>query len=148
MAKNITIIGAGIVGMATASYLLRDGHNVTVVDMSPPGEYCSFGNAGILSPGSCVPIAMPGVLGKVPRYLADPLGPLKVRWSYFPKALPWLMRFVASTGRAQIEATANALIGLLSQTFEADAAISSGRPATWLFTRSTMRTAAMRSRGS
>jgi D-amino-acid dehydrogenase len=119
MAKNITIIGAGIVGMATASYLLRDGHNVTVVDMSPPGEYCSFGNAGILSPGSCVPIAMPGVLGKVPRYLADPLGPLKVRWSYFPKALPWLMRFVASTGRAQIEATANALIGLLSQTFDA-----------------------------
>src|SRR5258706_16363934 len=116
MAKNITIIGAGIVGMATASYLLRDGHNVTVVDMSPPGEYCSFGNAGILSPGSCVPIAMPGVLGKVPRYLADPLGPLKVRWSKWAKTLPSLMRLGPSTGRAKIEAAADALIWLLSYT--------------------------------
>ena len=60
--KNITVIGAGIVGIATASYLQRDGHKVTVVDRAAPGEYCSFGNAGILSPGSCVPIAMPGVL--------------------------------------------------------------------------------------
>src|ERR1043166_7703936 len=90
MAKKITIIGAGIVGIATASYLRRDGHDVTVIDMRPPGEYTSSGNAGILSPGSCVPIAMPGILKKVPGYLADPLGPLKVRAAYFPQALPWL----------------------------------------------------------
>ena len=119
MAKNVTIIGAGIVGIATASYLRRDGHDVTVVDMLPPGEYCSFGNAGILSPGSCVPTAMPGILGKVPGFLMDPLGPLKVRWSYYPRALPWLWRFITSTGRAQVEATADALIGLLGQTFDA-----------------------------
>ena len=119
MNRKITIIGAGIVGIATASYLRRDGHDVTVVDMRPPGEYCSSGNAGILSPGSCVPIAMPGILGKVPGYLMDPLGPLKVRWSYYPWALPWLWRFINSTGRAQIEATADALSALLSQTFDA-----------------------------
>jgi D-amino-acid dehydrogenase len=117
--KNITIIGAGIVGIATAAYLRRDGHNVTVVDRAPPGEYCSSGNAGILSPGSCVPIAMPGVLGNVPGYLLDPIGPLRLRWSYFPRALPWLMRFAASTGRAQIESTADALRSLLVQTFDA-----------------------------
>ncbi|HYK14225.1 MAG TPA: FAD-dependent oxidoreductase, partial [Burkholderiales bacterium] len=50
--KKITIIGAGIVGVATAAYLRRDGHEVTVIDRLPPGEYTSFGNAGILSPGS------------------------------------------------------------------------------------------------
>jgi D-amino-acid dehydrogenase len=76
---NITVIGAGIVGIATACYLKRDGHEVTVVDRQPPGEYCSFGNAGILSPGSILPQAMPGVLKKVPKYLMDPLGPLTVR---------------------------------------------------------------------
>jgi len=119
MGRKITVIGAGIVGIATASYLKRDGHEVTVVDMRPPGEYCSFGNAGILSPGSCVPTAMPGILGKVPGYLADPLGPLRVRWSYFPQALPWLWKFVTSTDRAQIESTANALSSLLRQTFDA-----------------------------
>ncbi|MDB5809555.1 MAG: dependent oxidoreductase family protein [Betaproteobacteria bacterium] len=117
--KKITVIGAGIVGIATASYLRRDGHDVTVVDKLPPGEYASFGNAGILSPGSCVPIAMPGILGKVPGYLSDPMGPLKVRWPYFPQALPWLLRFVTSTGLAQVEKTADALISLLSQTFDA-----------------------------
>src|SRR3954466_13143550 len=117
--KKIAVIGAGIVGIATASYLRRDGHDVTVVDRLPPGEYTSFGNAGILSPGSCVPIAMPGIMGKVPGYLSDPMGPLKVRWPYFPQALPWLFRFVTSTGLAQIEKTADALISLLSQTFDA-----------------------------
>jgi D-amino-acid dehydrogenase len=117
--KNITVIGAGIVGIATACYLRRDGHNVTVVDRAPPGEYCSFGNAGILSPGSCVPIAMPGILGNVPGYLLDPIGPLRLKWSYFPSAVPWLWRFINTTGRAQIEATADALRSLLVQTFDA-----------------------------
>src|SRR6476619_6024276 len=85
MPDNLTIIGAGIVGVATAAYLKRDGHHVTLVDMRPPGEYCSFGNAGILSPGSCVPLATPGIQWKVPGYLMDPMGPLTIRWTYLPK---------------------------------------------------------------
>src|ERR1700712_1708772 len=117
--KKITVIGAGIVGIATAAYLRRDGHAVTVIDKLPPGEYTSSGNAGILSPGSCVPIAMPGILGKVPGYLSDPNGPLKVRWAYFAQALPWLFRFITSTNRQQIESTADALISLLTQTCDA-----------------------------
>ncbi len=119
MPKQITIIGAGIVGIATACYLRRDGHEVTVVDMNPPGEYCSFGNAGILSPGSCAPQALPGILWKVPGYLADPMGPLAVRWSYLPKAAPWLLRFVANSRLARVEKIADALRPLLKQTFDA-----------------------------
>jgi D-amino-acid dehydrogenase len=119
MAKNITIIGAGVVGMATASYLLRDGHHVTVVDMRPPGEYCSFGNAGILSPGSCVPFGMPGTLAKVPGYLLDPLGPLSIKPAYALRALPWLLRFIAASRRARIDPIADALRALLKQTFDA-----------------------------
>ena len=119
MAKNITVIGAGIVGIATASYLRRDGHTVTVVDMRPPGEYCSFGNAGILSPGSCVPQALPGVLSKVPGYLFDPLGPLAIRPGHFLKALPWFLRLVAASRLSRVEAIADALRPLLQQTFDA-----------------------------
>ncbi|MGH8746646.1 MAG: FAD-dependent oxidoreductase, partial [Burkholderiales bacterium] len=109
MPKNITIIGAGIVGVATACYLRRDGHEVTIVDMRPPGEYCSFGNAGILSPGSCVPQSMPGILWKVPGYLADPLGPLTVRWSHLPGAAPWFLRFIANSKIERVERIADAL---------------------------------------
>lgn len=119
MASKITVIGAGIVGIATASYLRRDGHEVTVVDMRTPGEYCSFGNAGILSPGSCVPLATPGILRQVPGYLADPMGPLKVRWSYLPRALPWFMRFLAASDIRRVERIADALRALLVQTFDA-----------------------------
>ena len=119
MPKNITVIGAGIVGIATASYLRRDGHNVTVVDMRPPGEYCSFGNAGILSPGSCAPQAMPGVLSKVPGYLSDPLGPLAIRPAHFFKALPWFLQLVLASRRSRVEAIADALRPLLKQTFDA-----------------------------
>ena len=117
--KNITVIGAGIVGVATAAYLRRDGHEVTIVDMRPPGEYCSFGNAGILSPGSCVPLATPGIHWKVPGYLADPMGPLMIRWGYLPKAAPWLLRFLAAANPARVERIADALRPLLRQTFDA-----------------------------
>jgi D-amino-acid dehydrogenase len=116
--KKITLIGAGIVGIATAAYLRRDGHEVTVVTMHPPGEYCSFGNAGMLNPSGCVPQAMPGVLAKVPGYLSDPLGPLTVRWSYLPKALPWLARFILNAKARQVEHAADALRALIKPTQE------------------------------
>jgi D-amino-acid dehydrogenase len=119
MTSSVTIIGAGIVGAATALSLRREGHEVTLVDVRPPGEYCSFGNAGILSPGSCVPLATPGVHWKVPGYLTDPLGPLTIRWTYLPKAVPWLMRFLAASTPARVEEIANALRPLLRQTFDA-----------------------------
>ena len=118
MGKRITLIGAGIVGIATAAYLRRDGHEVTVVTMHPPGEYCSFGNAGMLNPSGCVPQAMPGVLAKVPGYLTDPLGPLTVRWSHLPKALPWLTRFVLNANDRQVEHAADALRALIKPTLE------------------------------
>ena len=92
-ADTVVVIGAGIVGMACASYLQRDGRAVTVVDRVPPGEGCSFGNAGGMSPGSVVPLSMPGTAAQVPKWLLDPLGPLSLRPSYLPRLIPWLLRF-------------------------------------------------------
>ena len=125
MKKHITVIGAGIVGIATASYLRRDGHRVTVIDRLPPGQYCSFGNAGILSPGSCVPQALPGVLSKVPGYLMDPLGPLSIRPAHFLKAMPWFLRLLEASRLSRVEKIADALRPLLKQTFEAYAPLVS-----------------------
>src|SRR5262245_35282929 len=116
---NITVIGAGIVGMCCASYLQRDGHRVTVVDRGAPGEGTSFGNAGILSPGSCVPMAVPGVLSKLPGWPADPLGPVAVRFAHLPAMLPWFLHFRKASRMANVERSADALRRLLSQTFDA-----------------------------
>jgi D-amino-acid dehydrogenase len=56
---------------------------------------------------------------KVPGYLNDPMGPLRIRWSYLPKAAPWLLRFLAASTPARVEKIADALRPLLRQTFEA-----------------------------
>ena len=93
---TIHVIGAGVVGMSTALYLKRGGHDVIVVDPLPSPGGASFGNAGMLSADTVVPIALPGMLPKVPSWIADPLGPLTIRPSYFPKALPWLMKWIAA----------------------------------------------------
>src|SRR5688572_4856676 len=113
---KITVIGAGIVGMSTAATLRRDGHEVTVVTAHPTGEYTSFGNAGMLNNSGCVPQAMPGVLWKVPGYLTDPLGPLVVRPSYWLKAMPWLLRFIANANEKQAEHASKALYSLIKDT--------------------------------
>ncbi|MCC7485176.1 MAG: FAD-dependent oxidoreductase [Burkholderiales bacterium] len=118
MGRKITLIGAGIVGVATASYLRRDGHDVTVLTAHPPGEYCSFGNAGMLNSSGCVPQSLPGVLAKVPGYLTDPLGPLMVRPGYALKVLPWLARFVLSAKNRRVEHAADALRALIKPTLE------------------------------
>ena len=116
--SRVTVIGAGIVGTVAASYLLRDGHKVTVIDRVPPGEGCSFGNAGCISPGSMAPLAGPGVLWQVPGWLRDPLGPLALRWAYLPRALPWLLRFARAGRPKQVERDSAALRALHRDAFE------------------------------
>lgn len=119
MTRSITVFGAGIVGLCCASYLQRDGHQVTIVDRGEPGEATSFGNAGILSPGSCVPMAVPGVLKKLPGWLADPLGPLTLRPGHLPSMFPWFLHFLKASRPERVEAGADALHRMLVQTFDA-----------------------------
>lgn len=90
---EVTVIGAGIVGIATALYLQREGHHVRVIDPQAPGEGTSLGNAGSIAPSSIVPAALPGTLGQVPKWLLDPLGPLTISWRQLPLMLPWFLHF-------------------------------------------------------
>ncbi|HEX3501714.1 MAG TPA: FAD-binding oxidoreductase [Stellaceae bacterium] len=118
-ARHVTIIGAGIVGVGCASYLQRAGYRVTIVDSLPPGEGCSFGNAGLISPSSCVPFSMPDLVWQVPRMLADPLGPLAVRRPYLPQALPWLLRFLAAGRSRRVREVSRAMAALHGNCVEA-----------------------------
>jgi D-amino-acid dehydrogenase len=118
VAKRVIVVGAGIVGVCCAAYLLRDGHAVQLVEREGPAAGASFGNAGALSPGSCVPLAMPGVLAKTPSWLLDRNGPLVVRPQYLLRAAPWLLRFVASARPAQVERAADALAALHRRVFD------------------------------
>lgn len=116
--KRVAVIGAGLVGVAAASYLQRDGHEVFIVERAGPGEGTSFGNAGCFNPSSVVPVGLPGTLRNVPSWLSDPLGPLSIRWSYLPVLLPWLARFVAAGRIERVKAQASALRGLLETSLD------------------------------
>jgi len=115
---HVSVIGTGIVGVCTAAWLQRDGHRVTFVDPLAPGEACSFGNAGSLSPSACLPVGMPGLWKQVPQWLADPLGPLTVRWAHLPRALPWLVQFLRHSSRDEVVRIAGALRTLLAPIFD------------------------------
>lgn len=115
---DVTVIGAGLIGIACACYLQRDGHRVTVVASRGPGEDCSFGNSGLLSPASVVPPAVPGAWRSIPRWLLDPLGPLVVRPRHAPRLLPWLLRWLRACGEGRARAASRALAALHAPVFD------------------------------
>jgi len=125
--RHVAVIGAGIVGAACAIELLRDGHRVTLIEPGDPGgeQAASYGNGAWLSPSSVVPPSMPGLWRKVPGFLADPLGPLSIRWPYLPRLAPWLARFVrAGSTVARVEVIARALRPLVSDAPERHRALA------------------------
>jgi len=111
--KPLTIVlGAGVVGLSTALYLQRSGHQVTVIDPLPPAGGASYGNAGLISPDTSVPIALPGMLRKVPGWMTDCEGPLVVRPAYFPRALPWLLRWIKASQMSRVIQISDAMRAL------------------------------------
>jgi D-amino-acid dehydrogenase len=107
--RHVIVIGAGVVGLSTALWLLRAGHAVTVIDRDPPradGNYehaASFGNAATIAFGACLPVASPGVLASVPRMLLDRRGPLSLFWRDLPGLMPWLIAFIRSSTPAEVD---------------------------------------------
>ena len=118
---HVVIIGAGIIGTCCAAYLQQQGARITLIDRQAPGDdgAASFGNAGSLSPSSVVPTPAPGMLWKAPGWLLNDDGPLTIRWSYLPKLLPWLIRFIRAGGDAEHQRrAAEALAALHAPTFD------------------------------
>jgi D-amino-acid dehydrogenase len=111
---TIAVVGGGIVGCATASWLIAEGHKVTVFERAPEARPASTGNAGLIALAETSPLARPGIITKAPGWLLDPLGPLAVRLRDLPALTPWLMRFVASARPERVEAAAAALSWLMS----------------------------------
>lgn len=109
MEETVTIIGAGIVGICCALSLQERGAKVRLIDRAEPGQETSFGNAGVISPWSIVPQAMPGIWKSIPGMLFSASGPLTVRPSFWPKMIPWGLRFLANSSEASARQTSDAM---------------------------------------
>lgn len=110
--KKVVVVGAGIAGVSAAIWLLRAGHSVTLIDKGEPGQGASFGNAGLLASCSMLPVTGPGLVTKGPGYLLDKNFPLYVRWSYMPKLLPWLARYMSHANDADTRRIAKGIAGV------------------------------------
>jgi glycine/D-amino acid oxidase-like deaminating enzyme len=117
--SDIAVIGAGIVGVCCALSLQKSGYSVTLIDRDGVGEGASKGNAGHFATEQVLPLATPGLIWKIPGMLADPLGPVAIRWSYLHRITPWFIRFMLNTRQRPFQQGAVALSKLNSHSLPA-----------------------------
>lgn len=115
---EVTVLGAGAVGVCVALHLQRDGHQVRLIDRDEPGSGCSSGNAGLIQCGSVVPVASPGVVGAVPKMLLDADQPLVIRWRHMASLAPYLLRFLSEARPHRAEHNSLALGSIVPRAFE------------------------------
>ncbi|MFK4654644.1 D-amino-acid dehydrogenase [Bradyrhizobium japonicum] len=99
---KVLILGSGVIGVTSAYYLARAGHEVTVVDRQPePALETSFANAGEVSPGYSSPWAGPGVPVKAIKWLLMKHGPLVIRPKLDPLMWVWLSKMLRNCTSAR-----------------------------------------------
>ncbi|APR36598.1 D-amino acid dehydrogenase [Paraburkholderia sp. SOS3] len=94
-AMRVVVLGSGVVGVTSAYYLARAGHEVTVIDREAgPALETSFANAGQISPGYASPWAAPGVPMKAVKWMFQKHAPLAIRLDGTPFQLQWMWQML------------------------------------------------------
>lgn len=110
---HITIIGAGVIGVTSAYFLARQGHDVTLVEArSGPAEVSSQANGGQLSYSYVAPLAGPGVLPSVPGWLLRNDSPLRWRPTLDPRQWRWCLQFAMACNASTSQASTTSLQAL------------------------------------
>ena len=114
MAKDIIVVGGGIVGVCSALLLQRAGHKVVLIDAKKPGRETSYGNAGVFAEASFVVLNSPGLLKILPKLLFNRTLKLRVNHLFVLKRLPWFLKFLSYCREAHMMHAAGALRQLLT----------------------------------
>ncbi|MDZ4295611.1 MAG: D-amino acid dehydrogenase [Hydrogenophaga sp.] len=113
--QHVCVLGAGIVGLATAWQLHRDGHQVTVVDSAQTGAGASGANGAQLSYSYVQPLADPALWLQLPKLLLAPDSPLKFRLRMDPHQWAWGLRFLAACRGSVSRRTTASLLTLAAE---------------------------------
>ncbi len=114
---KIGIVGGGIIGLSSAYYLNKAGHQVTIIEQSDLKDGCSFGNAGMIVPSHLIPLAAPGMISKGIRWMFNSTSPFFVRPRFNGDLIKWGYHFYKAASKENVERSAIALkeISLLSK---------------------------------
>jgi D-amino-acid dehydrogenase len=104
MPKQIVIIGGGVIGLCTAWYCRRAGHEVTLIERnSAVRDGCSFGNAGMIVPSHFVPLAAPGMVALGLKWMWNPASPFYIKPRLDPELLGWGWKFLRASTREHVD---------------------------------------------
>ena len=106
---NVTIIGAGIIGLCSAYYLTKEGYKVTLLEQGDLINNCSSGNAGMIVPSHFVPLAAPGMISKGIKWMFDSKSPFYVKPSLNPKLISWGLKFWKYSNQKHVDKVAERL---------------------------------------
>lgn len=114
---KIGIIGGGIIGLSSAYYLQKSGHDVTIIDQSNLADGCSHGNAGMIVPSHLIPLAAPGMVSKGIRWMFNSSSPFYVKPRLNADLIKWGFQFYKNANQNHVEKSAPALkeLSLLSK---------------------------------
>lgn len=110
---KVIVLGGGVVGLAAAYYICRDGHDVVVVERNAGvGLETSYANGGQLSYSYVAPLASPGVLPKIPPWLLRRDSPLRFEPALDVRQWRWCLEFLAACNQARADLTTRRLLRL------------------------------------
>ncbi|MGB1258349.1 MAG: NAD(P)/FAD-dependent oxidoreductase, partial [Thiolinea sp.] len=112
--KAVTIVGGGTVGICCALSLVQRDIPTRLIDRAAPGQATSYGNAGVISPWSFIPMALPGIWKKAPGMMLSADRPLAVRPEFWPRMLGWGSKFIAHSAESTVRHVADAMAYLCS----------------------------------
>lgn len=94
MAKQLVIIGGGVVGLSSAYEALNRGYSVTLLERGPAAhDSCSLGNAGMIVPSHFEPLAAPGMIAMGLKWMFNPESPFAIRPRFDRELISWAIRF-------------------------------------------------------
>jgi D-amino-acid dehydrogenase len=110
---DVIVLGAGIVGVSAAYAARQRGLSVILLDRREPGSETSYGNAGILSSGSILPLNKPSLWSALPTYITNRHAALRWDPAWALANIDWIVRFLANAAPSRVRPRATALHGLI-----------------------------------
>ena len=118
MSKEIIIIGGGIIGLCSAYYLQKEGHQVTVIDQSDFSNGASYVNAGYITPSHIISLAAPGIITKGIKWMLNSASPFYVKPRFDLDFFKWAIAFKKSATATKVASSIPVLkeMNLISRT--------------------------------